>query len=148
MPFGTPGADVQTQMMLQVFLNIEVFGMDPQSAVEAERIASHNFPRHDDPHDHVAGSLWLQGSLSPATGEALAALGHRIEWYPERGPANTSPDISGVCVIRKDLASGVMTGGADPDGRPTASAGRRGPLRPITSPEDPSPPSSPSSPSA
>ena len=114
MPFGTPGADVQTQMMLQVFLNIEVFGMDPQSAVEAERIASHNFPDTNDPHDHVPGSLWLQGSLSPATGEALAALGHRIEWYPERGPANTSPDISGVCVIRKDLASGVMTGGADP----------------------------------
>ena len=114
MPFGTPGADVQTQMMLQVFLNIEVFGMDPQSAVEAERIASHNFPDTNDPHDHVPGSLWLQGSLSPATGEALGALGHRIDWYPERGPANTSPDISGVCVIRKDLASGVMTGGADP----------------------------------
>ena len=114
MPFGTPGADVQTQMMLQVFLNIEVFGMDPQSAVEAERIASHNFPDTNDPHDHVPGSLWLQGSLNPATGDALAALGHRVDWYPERGPANTSPDISGVCVIRKDLASGVMTGGADP----------------------------------
>ena len=114
MPFGTPGADVQTQMMLQVFLNIEVFGMDPQSAVEAERIASHNFPDTNDPHEYVPGSLWLQGSLDPATGEALAALGHRIFRYPERGPANTSPDISGVCVIRKDLESGVMTGGADP----------------------------------
>ena len=122
MPFGTPGADVQTQMMLQVFLNIEVFGMDPQSAVEAERIASHNFPDTHDPHDHVPGSLWLQGSLSPATGEALASLGHRIDWYPERGPANTSPDISGVGVIRKDLASGVMTGGADPR-RPTYGLG-------------------------
>ena len=114
MPFGTPGADVQTQMMLQVFLNIEVFGMDPQSAVEAGRVASHNFPDSNDPHDYVPGSLWLQGSLDPATGEALASLGHRIFRYPERGPANTSPDISSVCVIRKDLRSGVMTGGADP----------------------------------
>ena len=114
MPFGTPGADVQTQMMLQVFLNIEVFGMDPQSAVEAERVASHNFPDSNDPHDYVPGSLWLQGSQDRATGEALAALGHRIFRYPERGPANTSPDISSVCVIRKDLESGVMTGGADP----------------------------------
>ena len=114
MPFGTPGADVQTQMMLQVFLNIEVFGMDPQSAVEAERIASHNFPGTHDPHDHAPGSLWLQGSMEPATGEALAARGHDIHWYPERGPANTSPDINGVCVIRKDLKTGVMAGGADP----------------------------------
>ena len=30
MPFGTPGGDVQTQAMLQVFLNIHVFGMDLQ----------------------------------------------------------------------------------------------------------------------
>ena len=94
MPFGTPGADVQTQMMLQVFLNIEVFGMDPQSAVEAERFACHNFPGTHDPHDHAPGSLWLQGSMEPAIGEAIAALGHDIHWYPERGPANTSPDIT------------------------------------------------------
>ena len=100
-------------MMLQVFLNIEVFGMDPQSAVEAERIASHNFPDSNDPHDYVPGSLWLQGSRDPATGEALAALGHRIFRYPERGPANTSPDISR---LRHSQGSRVrvMTGGADP----------------------------------
>ncbi len=114
MPFGTPGADVQTQMMLQVFLNMMVFGMDPQSAVEAERIASHNFPGTHDPHDYVAGSLWLQGSMAKETGDALAAMGHNIHWYPERGPANTSTDINGVCVIRKNLKTGVMIGGADP----------------------------------
>ena len=114
MPFGTPGADVQTQMMLQVFLNMMVFEMDPQTAVEAERIASHNFPGTHDPHDYTPGSLWLQGSMPAATGDALAALGHHVHWYPERGPANTSTDINGVCVIRKDLKSGVMVGGADP----------------------------------
>ena len=40
MPFGTPGGDVQTQAMLQVLLNIMHFGMDPQSAIEAPRVAS------------------------------------------------------------------------------------------------------------
>src|SRR5262245_64609981 len=34
MPFGTPGGDVQTQAMLQVFLNIRLFGMEVQEAVE------------------------------------------------------------------------------------------------------------------
>src|SRR5207237_7237686 len=40
MPFGTPGGDVQQQAMLQVFLNVTVFGMELQRAVEAPRIAS------------------------------------------------------------------------------------------------------------
>ena len=30
MPFGTPGGDVQTQAMLQVLLNLSLFGMDLQ----------------------------------------------------------------------------------------------------------------------
>src|SRR5690606_27639926 len=37
LPFGSPGNDVQPQAMLQVFLNLNVFGMDVQSAVEAPR---------------------------------------------------------------------------------------------------------------
>src|SRR5690606_4681643 len=32
---GTPGGDVQTQTNIQVLLNVLVFGMDPQQAVEA-----------------------------------------------------------------------------------------------------------------
>src|SRR5206468_8845257 len=33
MPFGTPGGDVQAQALLQVFLNMMVFDMNPQQAV-------------------------------------------------------------------------------------------------------------------
>ena len=44
MPFGTPGGDVQTQAMLQVFLNIHLFGMEVQEAVEAPRVASYSYP--------------------------------------------------------------------------------------------------------
>ncbi|HEU5320281.1 MAG TPA: gamma-glutamyltransferase, partial [Methylomirabilota bacterium] len=44
MPFGTPGGDVQQQAMLQVFLNVTVFGMPLQEAIEAPRLASRSFP--------------------------------------------------------------------------------------------------------
>ena len=44
MPFGTPGGDVQTQAMLQCLINVSVFGMDPQHAVEAPRFATFSFP--------------------------------------------------------------------------------------------------------
>src|SRR5207244_5977517 len=37
MPFGTPGGDVQQQAMLQVFLNVTVYGMELQRAIEAPR---------------------------------------------------------------------------------------------------------------
>jgi gamma-glutamyltranspeptidase/glutathione hydrolase len=114
MPFGTPGGDLQTQMMLQVFLNVAVFGMSPQSAVEAPRVATHSFPATQFPHHEEPASLYVQGNTPAETADTLAALGHNIHWWPEGGPENTSPDINGVCLIRHDLSTGVKTGGADP----------------------------------
>ena len=35
---------MQIQAMLQTFLNLFVFGMGPQAAVEAPRFASYSFP--------------------------------------------------------------------------------------------------------
>ena len=45
MPFGTPGGDVQPQSMLQVFLNVTVFDMDAQTAIEAPRFRELQFSR-------------------------------------------------------------------------------------------------------
>ena len=73
MPFGTPGGDVQTQAMLQVFLNIHLFGMEAQEAVEAPRIASYSFPSSFEPHAYYPGRLNLERRISQATGETLAA---------------------------------------------------------------------------
>ena len=56
MPFGTPGGDVQCQAMLQVFLNINVFGMAPQAAVEAPRFAGYSFPGSFEPHPYYPGA--------------------------------------------------------------------------------------------
>jgi len=44
MPFGTPGGDVQAQAMLQCFLNMEIWGMEAQDAIEAPRCATYSFP--------------------------------------------------------------------------------------------------------
>ena len=114
MPFGTPGGDTQVQVMLQVFLNIFVFAMDPQLAVEVPRVATHSFPSTTDPHPSHPGSLYLEGRMDQGLAESLAALGHQIEWWPERGPAYVSQDINGACAILSDPETGVKVGAADP----------------------------------
>ncbi len=123
MPFGTPGGDTQVQVMLQVFLNIAAFGMDPQSAVEAPRIATHSFPSTTDPHVSHPASLYLEGRMDKRLGDTLGALGHQITWWPERGPAYVSQDINAACAIVCDPETGVKVGAADPR-RPAYAAGR------------------------
>ena len=44
MPFGTPGGDVHCQAMAQAFLNINLFRMDMQEAIEAPRFATYSQP--------------------------------------------------------------------------------------------------------
>ena len=108
MIFGTPGGDVQTQAMLQVFLNVVVFGMDVQSAVEAPRFASFSFPISFEPHDYFPGRLNLEARFPEETGRALTALGHEIEWWPER-----TWRAGSVCLIQPDEETGILHAGAD-----------------------------------
>jgi gamma-glutamyltranspeptidase/glutathione hydrolase len=109
MPFGTPGGDVQIQAMLQTFLNVFVFGMEPQAAVEAPRFASYCFPNSFEPHDYHPGLLRLEGRIDDATGAALDALGHRIEWWPDMIWLAGS-----MGAIVADRETGVIGGAADP----------------------------------
>src|SRR3546814_20958894 len=82
--FGSPGADVQIQAMLQVFLNVSVFGMDVQAAIEAPRFATYSFPASFAPHDSFPGRLNLESRIPEATADALIALGHRLQRSAER----------------------------------------------------------------
>jgi gamma-glutamyltranspeptidase/glutathione hydrolase len=109
MPFGAPGGDLQPQGMLQVFLNHTVFGMGIQEAVEAPRFVTHSFPGSFEPHPYHPGRLDLERSIGEATGGALAALGHRVQWLPD-----LSIGTAGVCAISADLERGILYGGADP----------------------------------
>jgi gamma-glutamyltranspeptidase/glutathione hydrolase len=109
MPFGSPGSEVLGQAMVQAFLNQAVFGMDPQSACEAPRFASYSWPESTLPHSYLPGVLRVERDIGEATGQALAALGHRVEWWPERKYAAGS-----VTTIQSDLRSGIKWAGADP----------------------------------
>jgi gamma-glutamyltranspeptidase/glutathione hydrolase len=109
MPFGSPGSEVLGQAMLQTFLNMAVFEMDPQSAVEAPRVASYSWPQSALPHEYHPGRLNVEADLGEAVVEGLAGLGHRIERWSERKYLAGS-----VCAIVSDLRNGVKWGGADP----------------------------------
>jgi len=109
MAFGTPGGDVQAQAMLQAFLNIALFGMNPQEAVEAPRFATYSFPDSFEPHSYYPGRLNLESRIAQETGGALATLGHQVHWWPQwvwRAGA--------VCCLLIDQTTGVLHGGADP----------------------------------
>jgi len=108
MPFGTPGGDVQLQAMLQVFLNIVVFGMRPQQAVEAPRAASRSFPDSFWPHPSFPGRLQVEGRIPPDVTNALADLGHSIQTWPE-----WEWRVGAVCGIVLE-PDGALMAGADP----------------------------------
>ena len=108
-PFGSPGGDVQAQAMLQALLNIIVFAMDTQEAVEAPRFATYSFPDSFEPHAYHPGRLSLESGIGAASGDRLAARGHTVERWPER-----TWRAGAVCAIRADRESGVLSAGADP----------------------------------
>jgi gamma-glutamyltranspeptidase/glutathione hydrolase len=109
MPFGAPGGDTQPQGMLQVLLNHLVFGMPIQEAIEAPRFCTYSHPNSFEPHEYRPGRLTVEGRVSEATTDALAALGHQVERLPE-----LSIGVAGVCAISADLKTGLLSGGADP----------------------------------
>ncbi len=109
MPFGTPGGDVQPQAMLQVFLNINVFGMAPQDAIEAPRFSTYSYPGSFEPHAYFPGRLYLESRIDKPTGDQLASRGHKVYWWDDMTWL-----AGAVCTIVADHKRGVMHGGADP----------------------------------
>jgi gamma-glutamyltranspeptidase/glutathione hydrolase len=104
--FGTPGADNQVQINLQMLVAMADFGLDPQQAVEAPRWTSSqpgqaaNYPHGGD------GTLTLEAGLATAA-PALEALGHVVKMVPPlEGPCS-------VAAIRV-LDGGVRAAGSDP----------------------------------
>jgi gamma-glutamyltranspeptidase/glutathione hydrolase len=108
MAFGTPGGDVQSQGMLQVFLNVAEFGMTMQQAVEAPRFASYNFPNSFAPHEYRPGRLGLETDLAPEVFESMRARGHDVETWPK-----WSAVTAAVCAILRHDSS-LLHAGADP----------------------------------
>lgn len=117
LPFGSPGGDVQCQAMLQAFLNIVVFGMDPQTAVEAPRIASYSFPDSFEPHHYLPGRLQVEGRISAEILDGLTTRGHDVGRWPD-----WTWRAGAVCTILANEGSNLFVGGADPR-RPSYAVG-------------------------
>ncbi len=109
MAFGTPGADVQSQAMLQVFLNTVDHGMTMQQAVEAPRLSSSSFPNSFSPHAYLPGRLNLECNMPAGVIEEMQRLGHDVDVWPAY-PASSA----GVCAIKVDPETNLRHAGADP----------------------------------
>ena len=109
---SSPGGDSQDQQALQVFLNIAVFGMRPQQAIEAPRFNSlhheWSFGRHGfGDKEGRAGVLQVENRIPPAVVEALRHLGHRVEILGAFA-MDTGTALAGV-----DPTHGTLFGAAD-----------------------------------
>ena len=109
MPFGCPGGDAQVQGMLQVFLNIIEFGMEPQEAIDAPRVIGHSFPNSFWPHGSLPGEVTVEARIAPHVREDLRGRGHIVDDNDE-----WSSGVSRVCAITVDHETGTRMGGADP----------------------------------
>ena len=106
--FGTPGADHQVQVNLQVLTAMVDFGLDPQQAAEMPRWTS-NVPGQyaNYPHDGE-DALTIERRFPDIVRSELARRGH---------PVKTVGDLEGPCsvgIIRRDAPTGVLIAGSDP----------------------------------
>ena len=118
MAFGCPGADGQTQAMLQFLLNVDHFGMNLQQAIEAPRIMTYNYPASFAPHQYYPGRLDAETRVGDAAIKGLRELGHQI-----RAPREWISAMSAMHAVAINPANGVRLGAADPR-RPGAAVGR------------------------
>lgn len=109
MPYGTPGADVQPQAMVQFLVGHLDHGLDPQRAVETPRAATYSYPGTHDPHPYRAGLVRVEGKAGADVARGLAERGHRVESWPE---------LTGVAgslgAIRAEVDRRRYVGAADP----------------------------------
>jgi gamma-glutamyltranspeptidase / glutathione hydrolase len=109
LPFGTPGGDVQTQAMLQVLLNLFVFGQGVQPAIESPRFATYSFPSSFAPFEYYPGRLAVEGRITEPVTAELARRGHQIQRWPD-----WIWTAGAVCAILADRRRGTLEAGADP----------------------------------
>jgi gamma-glutamyltranspeptidase len=95
---GTPGADGQTQTVIQLITSMLEFNANVQEAVEAPRWRS-----------NPDGTLQIESRFPSDTIAGLEAKGHRLELLPEWHQVMGSAQV-----ILIDTDQGILMGGADP----------------------------------
>jgi gamma-glutamyltranspeptidase/glutathione hydrolase len=109
---GCPGGDVILQAMLQSFLNVTVFSMTTQQAVEAPRFVSFGWPDSFHPHTTPPTSVALEGRFDESVRVGLEGLGHDVQRWDD-----FAFDAGGVAIamdVAPPDARRVLAAGADP----------------------------------
>jgi gamma-glutamyltranspeptidase/glutathione hydrolase len=106
---STPGGDNQEQALLQTLLNVIMFRMNAENAVEAPRFETRHLVSSFDNHAMNPGDLQLDDRTPAAVVQELAARGHRVGTRT-RWNSGSAP---GVVVMTPGK---VMEAGADPYG--------------------------------
>ena len=114
--FSTPGGDRQDQALLQVFLNIVDFEMNPQEAVEAPRFNSGHAFSSFGTHSSQGLRLAVETRIPEWTLEVLRKRSHRLQREGEWGT------VSFPTVVQFDPKTGMISGGADVRGHRYALA--------------------------
>jgi gamma-glutamyltranspeptidase/glutathione hydrolase len=105
---STPGGDSQDQQILNVLLNVFVFDMDIQAAIEAPRVNSTHPHSSFDSHESVPGELEIENRVPAKVLDDLKARGHVLRVL---GPYAMS---TGVVAVGINPKTGTLRGGADP----------------------------------
>jgi gamma-glutamyltranspeptidase/glutathione hydrolase len=108
MAYGTPGGDVQPQALIQVFLNMTVFGMNVQEAIDAPRFRTMSYEDSFSPHESYPATLHLESTIYITAAQALTSMGYTVveyeDWHPQAFGAVGA-------VLREN---GTLYAGADP----------------------------------
>ena len=78
MGLSTPGADQQLQAILQVLLNVIVWDMSPEHALDQPRFGSDNFPTTGTEVNFTPARLNVEDRIPAHTRDALRNLGHDV----------------------------------------------------------------------
>ncbi len=117
MGLSTPGGDQQLQSLLQVFLNVVVWGMSPEQALDQPRFGSYNFPGTGSEVNDNPAAINLEDRIPAATAQALRAMGHDVRSWGLWNWRACAPTVTW-----RDPATGLMVAAGDVR-RETASLG-------------------------
>ena len=108
MGLSTPGGDQQLQSLLQVLLNVVVWGMSPEQALDQPRFGSYNFPGTGSEVNLNPAVLSVEGRIPAETVEALRAMGHDVRPWGLWNWRACAPTVTW-----RDPETGVMIAAGD-----------------------------------
>ena len=114
--FGSPGGDCQDQWALQFLLNVVMFGMSLQQAVEAPTFWTRHFPSSFYPRTAEPGAISVETRVPKRVRDELARRGHKVSAPGRWAGGNT-------LAASIDTDSGILCAAASPRLNPAYAAG-------------------------